>query len=136
MIEKNFRAYKDVTTRIRIKNMELAKLKSDWYSISGIKYDDVKIKGTKPVDIADQLHNIVEKEKELIKLINQKEEIRRVHEKEISKLTDDKKRMILTFYFLDQYSIKEIACYLKSSESHIKKLKRKAIDEFIELNMK
>lgn len=132
MLENHFRAYNEVLNRIRIKNMQLIRLKEDWYNISGTRYDDIKIKGGKTPDIADQLHNIVEKEKELAAIINYRDELRKVHELEIDKLSDNKKRAILKLFYLDGCSIKEIACCLKISEIYTKKLKRWAVAEFNE----
>lgn len=130
MIENHFKAYNEILDKIQAKNMQLIKMKEDWYNISGTNYDDIKVQGVKPLDIADQLHNIVEKEKSLIGLINYKEELRRIHEKEISKIHNSKKRNVLTFYYLDGCSIKEIAGYLEISESYTKKLKKWAVEEF------
>lgn len=136
MMEKHFKAYNDVNDRIRSKNMQLIKLKEDWYDISGTRYDDINVKGGKPLDIADQLHNIVEKEKELKAIINYKEELRRIHEIEINKIVDNKKRTVLKLFYLDGCSIKQIAYCLRISEAHTKKLKRWAVEEFIDKNIK
>lgn len=131
MIENHFKAYNELLDKIQAKNMQLIKMKEDWYNISGTSYDDIKVQGVKPLDIADQLHNIVEKEKSLIGLINYKEELRRMHEKEINKIHNSKKRIVLTLYYLDRCSIKEIAGCLDKSESYTKKLKKWAVEEFI-----
>lgn len=131
-MENHFKAYDELMDRIRTKNMQLLKLKEDYYSISGVRYDDIKIKGGKPVDMADQLHNIVEKEKELVATMNYKEELRRIHELEINKIASGKKRTILKLFYLDGCSIKQIAYCLRITEGHTKKLKREAIKEFIE----
>ena len=129
-MNNHFKAYNDIVNRIRIKNMQLLKLKEDWYNISGTRYDDVKIKGGKMPDIADQLHNIMEKEKELSGLINYRDELRKIHEIEIDKVEDNKKRTILKLFYLDSCSIKQIAYCLRRSDAHIKRLKREAIEEF------
>lgn len=136
MMENHFKAYNDVINRIRAKNMQLIKLKEDWYDISGVRYDDIKIKGGKPLDIADQLHNIVQKEEELKAILSYKEELRKVHETEINKIGDNKKRTVLKLFYLDGCSIKQIAYCLRISEAHTKKLKRWAVEEFIEKNIK
>lgn len=135
-MNNHFKAYYDIINRIRIKNMQLMKLKEDWYNISGTRYDDIKIKGGKMPDIADQLHNIVEREKELSGLINYRDELRKVHETEIDNLKDNKKRSILKLFYLDECSIKQIAYTLRRSEAHIKRLKREAIKEFVEIVIK
>ena len=132
MMYEHFKVYNDLVNRIRTKNMELIKLKEDWYNISGTSYDKERIKGGVRMDIADQLHNIVEKEKELTGTINYKDELRRIHENEINIIQDNKKRTILKLFYLDGYSIKQIAHCLEKSESHTKKLKREAIREFKE----
>lgn len=129
MMENHFKSYRRKLDEIRAKNMELIKLKEDWYNLSGVRIDDMP-KGGKPIDIADQLHNIIEKEKELTGIINYKEELRRIHEQEINTIKDSKKRTILKLFYLDECSIKQIAYCLRISEGHAKKLKRWAIEEF------
>lgn len=131
-MDNHFKHYKTLLTRINNMNMELIVLKDKWYNLTGTTYDDIKIKGTKPVDIADQLHNIVEKEDRLKAVINQKEELRRIHENEINKIKSNKKRTILKLFYLDGCSIKQIAHCLEVSDGHVKKLKRYAIQEFKE----
>lgn len=131
IIENHFRVYKNLVNKINLKNMELIKLKEDWYNVSGIRFDDVKIKGGIPYDIADQMHFIVEKEEELKAIINYKEELKRVHENEINTLTEHNKRTVLKLFYLDKCSIKEIAYCLRITEGHVKKLKRWAVDDFI-----
>ena len=136
LIDKHFRAYKNLVSKILVKNMELTRLKDNWYNISAVKYDDVKIQGTKQrVDIADQLNDIIELEQDIKATINYKNELKRVHEKEIDKIGDSKKCTILKLYYLEGCSIKQIAVCLENSESHIKKLKKNAISEFIKLNI-
>lgn len=135
MMENHFKTYNELLDKIRSKNMELIKMKEDWYNLTGVSYDDIKIKSSKTFDIADQLHNIVEKEKELTAIINYKEELKRVHENEINKIDDSKKRTVLKLFYLDGCSIKQIAYCLGKSEGHVKKLKRWAVDEFISLNI-
>lgn len=133
-LDRHFKAYNDLLHRINDKNMELIQLKENWYNISGVKYSDVKSTGGKIPDVADQLHFIVEKEKELKALINHKEELRRIHEIEIDKLGNAKKRTVLKLFYLDKFTIKEIAVSLKCSDGHIKKLKRWGVAEFLEKN--
>ena len=130
-MENHFKAYDDVLNRIYIKNMQLIRLKEDWYTISGTKYDAIKIKGGKTIDIADQLNNIVEREKDLTALIKYRDELRKVHESEIDNIKNGNKRAILKLFYLDKCTIKQIAYCLKKSEAHIKRLKREAIEEFI-----
>ena len=132
MIYNHFRAYREVVFKIRSKNMELMKLKEDWYNLTGVRLSDMP-KGGKPMDMADQLHRIVEKEKGLSALVNYREELRKVHEKEIDNIEDLKKRTILKLFFLDNCSIKQIAQCIDKSEPHTKKLKRDAIEEFINI---
>ena len=132
MLRNHFKAYNDVLNRIRIKNMQLVKLKEEWYNISGTRFDDIKIRGGKTPDIADQLHNIVEKEENLAALIKYRDELRKMHELEIDRISDNKKRAVLKLFYLDECTIKQIAYILKRSEGHIKRLKREAITEFKE----
>lgn len=131
IIENHFKAYKNLVNKINIKKMELIKLKEDFYNITAIRYDDVKTKGGVPYDIADQLQFISDKEDELKAIINYKEELKRVHENEIDKLSDNNKRTTLKLFYLDGCSIKQIAYCLRISEGHVKKVKRWGVREFI-----
>ena len=131
IIENHFKVYKDLIKKINSKKMELIKLKEDWYNISGTRYDDVKIKGGIPYDIADQLQYISDKEEELKGLINYKEELKRIHENEINRLSKTDERTTLKLFYLDGCSIKQIAYCLRVSEGHTKKLKRWGVHEFI-----
>lgn len=133
-MDKHFRAYNDLLHRIDEKNMELIQLKENWYNISGVRYDDIKVKGGKPVDIAYQLHNIMKKEESLKATIDYKEELRRIHEIEINKVEDPKKRTILKLFYLDKCTIKQIAYCLRISDGRVKTLKREAVAEFLEKN--
>lgn len=133
-MEKHFKQYNNLLYKINVKNMELIQLKENWYSISGVRYKDVVVQGGKPMDIADQLHIIVEKEKDLKALVNYKEELRRIHEQEIDKLVDYNKRAILKLFYLDHCTINQIARCLHFSEAHTKRLKRKAVIEFFDKN--
>ena len=133
-MDKHFKAYNILLHKINDKRMELIQLKENWYNISGVRYGDIRVQGGKPVDVADQLHYIVEKEKMLQAIINQKEELRRIHELEIDKVDDPRKRTVLKLRYLDHCSIKQIAGCLCISEGHVKKLKRWAIKEFLEKN--
>lgn len=133
-MEKHFKLYNDLLYRINVKNMELIQLKENWYSISGVRYKDVVVQGGKPVDIADQLHIIIEKEKDLKGIVAYKEELRRIHEQEIDKLEDYNKRAILKLFYLDHCTINQIARCLHFSEPHVKRLKRKAVIEFMSKN--
>lgn len=132
MIQKHFRVYNSLLDKIRVKQMELIKLKEDWYTISGVDYDKVKVMGGTQIDMADQLHDIVEKEKELVALVNYKNELRRVHENEINKLSRTNQRTVLKLFYLDGCSIKQIAYCLKVSSGHVQKLKRWGVTEFVE----
>lgn len=133
-MDRHFKAYNDLLHKINVKNMELRQLKENWYNISGIRYDKVQVQGGKTHDIADQLHYIIEKEKELKAVINYKEELRRIHELEIDKVGSSNKRTVLKLFYLDKFTIKEIAVSLKCSDGHIKKLKRWGVAEFREKN--
>ena len=129
-MDKHFKPYNEIRSKINCKEMELMRLKEDYYNISGMSYDDVKTRGGKPIDIADKLHLIVEKEKELVAMNNYLSEIRGVHEREINKIPNENHRTILKLFYLDKCSIKQIAYCLGKTEGHTKKLKRWAIDEF------
>lgn len=131
-MDKHFKPYNEIRNKIKCKEMELMRLKEDYYNISGMSYDDVKTRGGKPIDIADKLHLIVEKEKELVALNNYLGEMRSVYEREINKIPNENHRTILKLFYLDKCSIKQIAYCLGKTEGHTKKLKRWAVNEFRE----
>ena len=133
LIENHFKAYNEVESNIRYKTMELMKLKEDFYNITGVNLDTIKVKGGTSIDMADKLHVIVEKEKSLVALENYHRELRRVHEIEINKITNVNKRTVLKLFYLDHCSIKQIAYCLGVSDGHVKKLKRWALYEFIDV---
>lgn len=130
MINKHFRAYREIVTKINAKNMELIRLKEDWYNLTGSRLSDMP-KGGKPMDMADQLHYITEKEKELISLLNYKKELRRIHEQEIEKISDVNKQTILKLFYLDFCELKRIGQCIGKSLSHTQTLKREAVEEFL-----
>lgn len=132
-MHNHFKVYDDIIDEIRIKNIRLIKLKEEWYNISGVRYDDAP-KGGKQIDIADQLHNIVELEEDIKRRINYKNELRRIFENEINMVYNNNYRVILKLFYLDYCTISQIAFCLKISDSHCKKLKRRAINEFISKN--
>lgn len=129
-LDNYFHYYWSLLNKIISKNVELISMKEDMYRITGIKFDDMP-KGGLGKDITDQIHKIVEKEKELKMLINKKDEYRRVYENKISRLSNIKCQIILSLYYLDRCSIKEIASILEISISYVKKLKRIGSDEFL-----
>lgn len=135
MIDEHFSTYKNLVTKLEIKSIELIKLKEDFYTITGTHYDDMpKSRGGIKITIEDKLHNIVEKEKDLKGIEAYKNEVRRIHEKEIERVVDQRSKTILRLFYLDGYSLKEISYCLRITEGHVKKLKRGAVYEFIKKN--
>lgn len=133
-IYEYFKNYDDLIEEVNYRTLQLSQLKSNWYSLTGVRYDDIRVQGGKKLDIADQLHYIVEKEEELKELIERKNKLRKQHEEEINILDDRKKRSIMKLYYLDKCTIRQIAGCLHISDHHVKTLKRCAIEEFIQKN--
>lgn len=134
MMNKHFKKYDDLFYLIKEKNMELNQLKKDCSSLTAVRYDDVRVQGGKTRDISDTISYIIDKENELIELIKQKEKLRRLHEQEIDKVDNTKKRTILKLFYLDMCTVRQIAGCLHLSDGHVKTLKRSAIKEFLEKN--
>lgn len=134
MINKHFEEYDDLFYLIKEKNMELIQLKKDCSSLTAVRYDDVRVQGGISHDISDTLSYIIDKENDLIELVKYKEKLRRIHEEEINKIEDIKKRTILKLFYLDKCTVRQIAGCLHLSDGHIKTLKRTAIKEFEEKN--
>ena len=132
-LDKYFGYYWSLLDKIIQKNMELLYMKDNLYHVTGTKYEDVP-KGGANRDIADQIHNLVEKENEIKLLIGKKDEYRRVYEIKIDKLPNIKCRPVISLYYLDRRPIKEIADILEISISYAKKLKKIGTEDFLKQN--
>lgn len=130
-IDMYFENYDDILMEIKDLNIELISLKNDWYELTGTSFDKIIVSGYKNIDIANQLHLITEKEKQLAKKIAEKEEFRKSCERiYLSKMKNRKAKRIIRLSFLEKLSNKQISYNLNLSYDRICHLKKDAIIEF------
>lgn len=130
-IDMYFEDYDDILIEIKDLNIELISLKNDWYELTGTSFDKIIVSGYKNIDIADQLHLIIEKEKQLAKKIAEKEEFRKSCETiYLSKIKNRRLKRIIKLSFLEKLSNKQISYNLNLSYDRIRHLKKEAIMEF------
>lgn len=130
-IDMYFENYDDILMEIKDLNIELISLKNDWYELTGTSFDKIIVSGYKNIDIANQLHLITEKEKQLAKKIAEKEEFRKSCESiYLSKMKNRKAKRIIRLSFLEKLSNKQISYNLNLSYDRICHLKKDAIIEF------
>lgn len=130
-IDTYFEYYDDILMDIKDFNIELISLKNNWYELTGTSFDKIIVSGYKTIDIANQLHLIMEKEKQLTKKIAEKEEFRKSCETiYISKMKNRKAKRIIRLSFLEKMSDKQISYNLNLSYDRIRHLKKEAIMEF------
>ena len=130
-IDTYFEDYDDILMEIKDLNIELISLKNDWYELTGTNFDKIIVSGYKNIDIANQLHLILEKEKKLAKKIAEKEEFRKLCETiYLSKMKNRKAKRIIRLSFLEKLSNKQISYNLNLSYDRIRHLKKEAIIEF------
>lgn len=130
-IDTYFEYYDDILMDIKDFNIELISLKNNWYELTGTSFDKIIVSGYKTIDIANQLHLIMEKEKQLTKKIAEKEEFRKSCETiYISKMKNRKSKRIIRLSFLEKMSDKQISYNLNLSYDRIRHLKKEAIMEF------
>ena len=130
-IDTYFEYYDDILMDIKDFNIELISLKNNWYELTGTSFDKIIVSGYKTIDIANQLHLIMEKEKQLTKKIAEKEKFRKSCETiYISKMKNRKSKRIIRLSFLEKMSDKQISYNLNLSYDRIRHLKKEAIMEF------
>ena len=72
----------------------------------------------------------------LNKLYSKRDNLKEKHILDFKKLSKSDYEIILTSFYLDKVSLKGISSKLDKSIGHIKKLKRAAMKELLELNKK
>ena len=131
-IDMYFLKYNNLCRKIHVKEIELENAKATKETLSSPNMSEKvsSSSNTKGLDyIIVQIENI---ELLINKLYDRKQKLRKKYISDFKKLTNDNYEIILTSYYLDKLSIKNMAINMKKSISHVKKLKRDALDELIE----
>lgn len=101
------------------------------YSVSAVKYDDLPKVHSGGVDIVYKIQELDDLTEELNILKEHKKELYDKHMAEIQKLDDERERQVLRCYYLMRMPTQDIANLLNLTSNHISKIKRKAIDNFL-----
>lgn len=133
MIDKYFLKYNNICKTITIKELELSTLLLTNKDVNAISYSE-KTSGSKRIAGIDSKVIMIEKLNEDINnLYLKKEKRKNVHLKDFKKLSKADYVIILTSYYLDKASLKDISVKLDKSIGYIKKLKSDALKELINI---
>lgn len=132
-IDRYFFKYKNLCKKIFIKELELEALNESIAEVGSRGFSEM----------TNSSHNnngleckLIQQEnlKELIaKLYSKKEKQRAKHVNDFKKLSKDEYEIILTCYYLDRTNIKNISIKLDKSIGHVKKMKREALKELVQI---
>ena len=135
-IDKYFLKYNNLSKKIITKELELEQLEETYTSVGSLSYNE-KTSGTKKQNgIDDKLVRIESLREYLNKLYSKRDNLKEKHILDFKKLSKSDYEIILTSFYLDKVSLKGISSKLYKSIGHIKKLKRAAMKELLELNKK
>lgn len=135
-IDKYFLKYNNLSKKIITKELELEQLEETYTSVGSLSYNE-KTSGTKKQNgIDDKLVRIESLREYLNKLYSKRDNLKEKHILDFKKLSKSDYEIILTGFYLDKVSLKGISSKLDKSIGHIKKLKRAAMKELLELNKK
>lgn len=130
-IDKYFFRYNKICKEIIMKELELDNLQST--TITTPKFTAITNESHSSNGLEVKLiheENLIE---EIKKLYLKKANRRKRHVLDFKKLSKPEYEIILTCYYLDNASIKNIASKLDKTVGHIKKLKREALKELSEI---
>lgn len=133
-MENHFMEYNDILNKINEVLAKIDVLRDTMTSIKGISYGELPKGKGQSDSMIYYLAEIEELELGLIALKEKKNILRKEHELEISKVSNDKYRSVLRMFYLDKFDVRKIADTLDRSTSWVAHTKRKAIDEFILIN--
>jgi len=134
-IDKYFLKYKNYCKSIFIKENQLDVLKNTIGSVHASTLSSNNVSSNSSHANNGLECKLIQKEKleeQLKKLYDRKEKQRTKHINDFKKLSKDEYEIILTCYYLDKTSIKNISIKLDKSIGHIKKMKREALIELVE----
>lgn len=134
-MEEHFKDYNDIVNRINESLMQIRGYR-EAMTLKGISYDAIPKSTTLNADIAFYLGEIEEIEEKLKELKEKRDILKKKHEQEINKLSDNRYKTIIRMICLEKLPINKVADVLEISVSHTKRLKRKAGEEFLRVNNK
>ena len=135
-IEEYFEEYETKYHEMKKALKRYIDAKSDFYHLTGIKYNDMPKANGKSLGLDDLISKIDELNCTYISLVKECEEERKKCQLDIDKIKNHVYRLILEYAFLDLDKDKKIIRSLKEfhnidySCSHFRKLKSDAIKEF------
>lgn len=134
-MENHFMEYNDILNKIVEVQTRIIEIKEKMYNVKGVSYGDAPKGGSNNIDIVFFLTEIEELELELYALNNKKTTLKKKHEEEIDKIKNEKYRSILRMYFIYKMNKFTIADTLNISLGYLSHLKKKAIEEFVSINI-
>lgn len=134
-MEEHFKEYNEIINRINESLMQIKGYK-EAMTIKGISYSAIPKSTVLNADIAFYLGEIEEIEERLKELKEKRDALKKKHEQEIDNLSDNRYKTIIRMIYLEKLQINKVADVLEISVSHTKKLKRKAVEEFLRVNNK
>lgn len=130
-MKEHFSEYTELYNRIRELNYKLETIKHTLYDPKAVSYG-TQIRSTNPRTLVDRIGDKDEIEEEIKSLQKKKRVLYDKHIKEISVVTDERKRSILRCYYLDKMPIYDISNLLCLTDKRLYTLKREAENEFQE----
>lgn len=107
---------------------------SSLYGIRGVSYNSIPKSTQPPKDILTRKIKIKD---ELVEEIDQLESDRKIMERkhinDIYRLKEDNHRRVMRMYYIDDLIIEKISNVMMLSENHVRKIKKKAEEEFISM---
>lgn len=134
-MEEHFKEYNEIINRINESLMQIRGYK-EAMTLKGISYSAIPKSTSLNADIAFYLGEIAEIEENIKELKEKRDALKKKHEQEINKLSDNRYKTIIRMIYLEKLPINKVADVLEISVSHTKKLKRKAVEEFLRVNNK
>lgn len=133
-INQYFLKYRDACRKITIKESELDELHQK--TIGSNNYCDTP-KASYPKSGLEQKQIQIESvEEQLQKLYKRRTNLKNKHLSDFEKLSKQEYKIILTNYYLDFISLKNISIKLDHSLGYVKKLKRDALNELVDKILK
>ena len=134
ILNEYFKKYKDTKSRIKELSYKLEEYENTLYSVRGVSYNSIPKSTQPPKDILTRKIQIKD---ELMEEIHQLEHERKIMERkhinDIYRLKEDNHRRDMRMYYIDDLIIEKISNVMMLSENHIRKIKKKAEEEFISM---
>lgn len=132
-IDKYFLKYNKLCRKIFAKECELENLQVKKTSLGSPSLSERTSGSRNNKGLEHILIQIENLEIFIDKLYIRKENMRKKYISDFKKLSNDNYQIILTSYYLDKAYIKNIAVKLDKSIGHVKKMKREALKELVQI---